>query len=368
MLGWLVALPVSLSLPAAECVKFGGYRYAEGSRRQPLTHTALGLRAALLQKQNALQVEEAVTSVDLEPGELSDLLDELVKQRRNLAFRLAKGYAKAGTVARSGTFSALVKRCKKVGEYDECLELVETLHRVGLRGNPNMYLSLIESFAVAGKFDQLLQVYHGMERAGVIQSNQTHTVVLASLMRGGRKADAAMVARDLRGEARGEEYPWFDMSLRNAILQSFLQAGDMREAHATLTDFRTAGLQLSERTLNVVLHGVLATGGPNSLADALDIFNEYVTSEGSVGIVTYNILIHAFARQGQLVNAESLVAQLTKQGLRPDEFTFNSLLQAAAIGRLPRRALQYYHRMRHDGVQVGTTLRQTAQSATQATE
>ena len=113
-------------------------------------------------------------------------------------------------------------------------------------------------------------------------------------------------------------------------------------------------------------------------------------------------MIDGFAQEGQLVNAESLVAQLKLQGHRPDHFTFrcgrrvgvrsstrgngssnasrsaphyvdgghvthtiitsysptpapdvltrSSLLRAAVVAFAPRRALSYYRMMRNEGV------------------
>ena len=122
-----------------------------------------------------------------------------------------------------------LSRCRQAGEHDECVALVDTLHSVGLRGNPNMYLSLIEALADAARHEQLLHVYGGMRRAGVRQSNQTHTVVLASLLRAERVAEAAKVARELRAEPMRDEYLTFDLGLRNVILQALLRHGDVNE-------------------------------------------------------------------------------------------------------------------------------------------
>ena len=122
------------------------------------------------------------------------------------------------------------------------------------------------------------------------------------------------------------------------------------QAQEVLADFRAAGLRPSEQTLNVLLHGLLVPRREGSLAGAFDVFTEFSSGGGPVGLITYNIMIDGFAQEGQLVNAESLVAQLKRQGHRPDDFTFSSLLRAAAVAFEPRRALTYYRMMRNEGV------------------
>lgn len=99
-----------------------------------------------------------------------------------------------------------------------------------------------------------------MREVGAKQTNQTHTVMLSRLLRGKRTRDAARIARDLRSAEREKEYASLDASARNAMLQALLRAGDMGEARAVLSDLSEAGLKLSERTINVVLHGMLASG------------------------------------------------------------------------------------------------------------
>ena len=228
----LAVLVLALCGPAPRTApsRVDGFRYAEGTPKQPaLTLSAQRLRSALFRPQGALPAEDAAASVAMEPAELSDLLDKLLRKRLPIATRLALGYARAGTVPRSGTFSTLISRCRQAGEHDECVALVDTLHSVGLRGNPNMYLSLIATLAKADRHEQLLHVYGGMRRMGVRQSNQTHTVVLASLLRAERVAEAADVARELRSESMRDDYRTFDVGLRNVILQALLRHGDVDE-------------------------------------------------------------------------------------------------------------------------------------------
>jgi len=86
----------------------------------------------------------------------------------------------------------------------------------------------------------------------------------------------------------------------------------------------------------------------------------------------FNILLHGFARRGELLNCEALYAQLRRtraeaaQGggggggdddevgagaaLAPDVYTFNGLIRAAVQGGRPRRALAYRRLMRKEGV------------------
>ncbi|KAL3907059.1 MAG: hypothetical protein SGPRY_010314, partial [Prymnesium sp.] len=336
-----------------------GYSYAEGTPSLPLTRSAAALRHLLLQP-DANQVEGALRSVRLAPAELSDLVDQLATRQRPLALRLLHSHANEGLIARSGSYSRLISLCRKAGEMTECMELLRSMHDARLRANPNTYLALIEALAKEGQLPNALQVYESMREVGAKQTNQTHTVMLSRLLRGKRTRDAARIARDLRSAEREKEYASLDASARNAMLQALLRAGDMGEARAVLSDLSEAGLKLSERTINVVLHGMLASGkcsqptgwrNESSLADALDVFNEFAEG-GGAGLITFNIMIDGFARKGQLVNVESLVAQLKRQGLLPNEYTFHALQRAAAVAQSPAHALEYFNMMCNAGVQA----------------
>ncbi|KAL1523895.1 hypothetical protein AB1Y20_018814 [Prymnesium parvum] len=315
------------------------YRYAEGTPRQPLTPAARQLHDALLRG--------APAGSPLAPAELSDLVDHLSRTRRDLALRLLHSHAAAGAVARSGSFASLLTRCRKAAELDECVALLATLHAAGLRANPTQYLSLLAALGRAGRLALLRQVYDAMAAAGARRSNQTHTVVLSALLRGGDVRAAAEIAAALLA---ADEYPRLDLPLRNTMLAALLRARELPAARRMLADVGAAGLTPCERTLNVVLHGLLLPGGGGALSDALEIFNEFTAAKGG-SVETYNIMAAGFAREGQLVNAESVVAQLRQAGLRANAYTYNALLLAASEAAAPRRAREYLAMMRKDGLQ-----------------
>jgi pentatricopeptide repeat protein len=102
-----------------------------------------------------------------------------------------------------------------------------------------------------------------------------------------------------------------------------------------------------------VIKGFVAAG---SLASALEVFNTFCESGGTPDAFTYNILMDGFGRQGQLLNCESLIAQMRRQpGLAPDTYTYNALLRAAATADRPRRALAHYRLMQSFGVRADAT-------------
>ena len=141
-----------------------GFRYAEGTPKSvALSPKALLLQAAILPP-NALPMHEAVARFEVAPAELSDLIDAVMTNERTLATRLLHAYAEAGTIARSGTFSATLRRCRQAHAHAECVALVKRLHSVGLRANPNQYISLLAGLGEDGQHEAALQVWPGLYR------------------------------------------------------------------------------------------------------------------------------------------------------------------------------------------------------------
>jgi hypothetical protein len=150
-----------------------------------------------------------------------------------------------------------------------------------------------------------------MRKMGVRATNETLTVLLSSLGRAGAVEEALRLAQRIRidAESGGAVY---DLPLYNALLQALLVGGNEADVTRVIELLRAAGHVPSTRTLNILLKGLVQTRG--SLEAALEVFNSFCAAGGEPGVMSYNILLAGFAREGQLLNCEVLLSQLRQQG------------------------------------------------------
>ena len=272
-------------------------------------------RVHRVRRRVARVVRAARSCYDLPPEQASDLVDSIPTKwstrKRRVAVELCHSFASEGTVIRRGSFAALIASCRKAGELDEAEALLYRLHAVGLATNPNIYAALMGDLCAAGHPERALSLEASMRGAGVQHSNETLTVLLSSLGRAGATQDALRLAQRIRIEGEHQAY---DLPMYNAQLQALLAGGAEDEVKRVIEQLRSAGLAPSTRTLNVLLKGFVQAAG--SLEAAVEVFNSFCAAGGSPGLISYDILLSGFAREGQLLNCEVLLSQMRQQGRR----------------------------------------------------
>lgn len=93
-------------------------------------------------------------------------------------------------------------------------------------------------------------------------------------------------------------------------------------------------LQADTKVLNIVIAAAEKIGGNEALDMALEIFNRMAepnnssTSQPKKDIVTYNTLISALSNAGNSAEAFRIFDQLKRAGVRPDKYTYTSLIKA----------------------------------------
>lgn len=91
-------------------------------------------------------------------------------------------------------------------------------------------------------------------------------------------------------------------------------------------------IQPDTYTYNVAIAAAAKAGGANALLRALDVFSNMKDPSRSDGKfskneVTYNTLISALSTAGRTKAAFALLNEMKKHGLRPDKYTFTSLIR-----------------------------------------
>ena len=301
------------------------YKFADGApKAAALSPVLVRLRTMALRKpkrdlhgrtaartsQRAARLARVAGRLLLAPSNASDLVDSIdarySPRKRRIAVELVHAFADEGTVVRRGTFFSLVGACRRASELQAAETLLQRLHDVGLAANPNVYSALMADLCHDGRPDDAMALEESMRAAGARPLNETYTVLISSLLRSSRGKPHA-VSLALRLVDAGASY---DLPLYHAMLQAVFAGGAQGAVREVLDQLRAAGHSPTAWTLNVLLKGFVASG---SLDAALEVFNAFRAAGGEPGLIAYNILMDAFAQRGQLLNCDSLAAQLRAQ-------------------------------------------------------
>ena len=229
--------------------------------------------------------------------EVSALVDDLrAAGRCGLACEVLVAGCNNDQLPCAPTFDALAARLRRDGRLDEASEALTAFHRAGGVSNPSQSAALMAALAREGRTMEALSL-HSLVRA----DNRTSAMLLTALLQAGEVAGAGRLASELGASLRGGGASP-DLPLFNVMLQSLLRSGRASEASSLLSASGSSRLRPSARTLHTLLHSFVSAG---ELPAAVEVFNSFCGGGGAPSAASFNLLIGAFARRGERLNADS---------------------------------------------------------------
>merc|ERR1719199_85352 len=152
-------------------------------------------------------------------------------------------------------------------------------------------------------------------------------------MEDGRAADEsapASPARSVRARAASppaaerKENQEVDISKHVAMIRARSKENDLEGAMQVFRKLQSSGVQLTSLAYNALLDSCVQCGKVNV---ALQHFNE-MKDLGLVDVVSYNTLLKAYLKQGQIVKARKLLSEMAESDIEANQVTYNEMLNA----------------------------------------
>ncbi|KAK1323098.1 Pentatricopeptide repeat-containing protein [Acorus calamus] len=218
-------------------------------------------------------------------------------------------------------------------QLDQVLEEVERAKKRHGRLNMIVMNAVVEACVRCGDVDSALRVFSEMSGLG---GPGVDEVTFATLLKGlgeARRVDEAfqMLEAVEKGTAAGSVK--LSPPLIYGLLNALLEAGDMRRAHGLLARYRPV---LQEENPSTLLYNMLMKGYANSDSplNALSVSDEMLRHGLKPDRLTYNTLIFACTKSGDMVTAMQFLAEMKDQartcnskGLLPNAVTYTTLLK-----------------------------------------
>lgn len=159
------------------------------------------------------------------------------------------------------TYASLLSACERAGAVDKAVELLDKMHQQGLAGPAQMYNSVIA--ACGARYKPALEVFLGMQCAGVEVTAQAATLLMASLCAGGQR-DHAMALLSQVAQAR-----WtLSLTAYSSLLQLLSSQGDWRAADMVHAHMAFAGIRPDAAAAGAIVNAH-AIGGDQAGAEHL---------------------------------------------------------------------------------------------------
>merc|ERR1719440_2050326 len=135
-------------------------------------------------------------------------------------------------------------------------------------------------------------------------------------------------ARSVRARAASppaaERKEEVDISKHVAMMRARSKENDLEGAMQVFRKLQSSGVQLNALAYNALLDSCVQCGKVNV---ALQHFQE-MKDLGLVDVVSYNTLLKAYLKQGQIVKARKLLTEMSESEIHANQVTYNEMLNA----------------------------------------
>merc|ERR1719506_791315 len=124
--------------------------------------------------------------------------------------------------------------------------------------------------------------------------------------------------------AERKEKEEVDISKHVAMIRARSKENDLEGAMQVFRKLQSSGVQLTALVYNSLLDSCVQC---NKVNLALQHFKE-MKDLGLVDVVSYNTLLKAYLKQGQVVKARKLLSEMSECGIQANQVTYNEMLNA----------------------------------------
>ncbi|CAG7867024.1 unnamed protein product, partial [Brassica rapa] len=218
------------------------------------------------------------------------------------------------------TFSALIDSFVKEGKLTEAKELYNEMIVRGLDPNTITYGSLIHGLCMENRLDEANQMLDLMVSKGCDPDIWTYNILIngyckAKLVDEGMRLFRKM---SLRGVVA-------DTVTYSSLIQGFCQSGKLKVAKELFQEMVSQGVHP-----NIVTYKILMDGF--RVDEAWDLFCSLPLKEVKPDVKTYTIMIGGLCKKGSMSKAGLLFKKMGEDGIAPDDCTWNTLIRAHLRG------------------------------------
>ncbi|KAG0592855.1 hypothetical protein KC19_1G285400 [Ceratodon purpureus] len=234
------------------------------------------------------------------------------------------------------TYLSILNACASAG----ALEWVKKVHRHALDAGRELDVrvgnALVHMYAKSGSIDDARVVFDRMKVRNVV----SWTVMIGAYAEHGRGHEAFDLFLQMQGEGCEP-----DAITYLSILNACASAGALEWVKKVHRHALDAGRELDVRVGNALVHMYAKSG---SIDDARVVFDRMKVRD----VVSWNVMIGAYAEHGRGHEAYDLYLQMQGEGCEPDAITYLSILNACASAG----ALEWVKKVHRHALDAGREL------------
>ncbi|KAJ7513974.1 hypothetical protein O6H91_23G021400 [Diphasiastrum complanatum] len=230
------------------------------------------------------------------------------------------------------TYVVLLKTCASIVALEQGKQLHSHIIKNGFESDMIVGNTLVDMYAKCGCIEQACQVFDKMSERNVV----SWSVMIAGYAHNGRGKEALALYEQMKQEGVQPDNITYVVLLKACANIAALEQGKQLHSHIIKSGYE------SDVIVGSALVDMYAKCGCIELAH--QVFNK--VSERNV--VLYSAMIAGYAQQGRGKEALTLLEQMQREGMKPDEVTYVCVLSACSHSGLVNEGFHLFDSLRKD--------------------
>merc|ERR1719408_921942 len=289
-----------------------------------------------------------------DPMETAAMIIDLCQDQSTRGLRLYRDLVKNELdreVTEESFYTSLVEASVRVNKPDVAEQVVARMHAIGMKPSSDFVQSVLKLFAARKLYAECLRVW---DMFGPTMA--PHQVIYSCAAVAACETGDVDLARKLLAEARSH----FKISSREwlALMRHHVRNRDWETAVKDVKELMGTGMPIDNIVFNTVLSACSTTEAAlptmHALVDEMVTYADAHPPEGTptVDIVSYNTLMKALAKSGDVEGCFSLLEKFQPHDIEPDDVSFSTLLDVCIDEDEHQLASVALERMASAGLQM----------------
>ncbi|KAK9079153.1 hypothetical protein SSX86_000823 [Deinandra increscens subsp. villosa] len=217
----------------------------------------------------------------------------------------------SGVKLTQAIFVTILKVCASIRELVFTKQIHSFVSKNGMESDPNLRTALMVSYTKCAEMDDTLKLFGTMKG---VNSVVTWTAMIGGLIQNGDIEKAVDLYRQMCKEGvKPNEFTYSTLLAAHPAISVFqIHAQSIKSNYESSTSVGTA-----------LLDAYMKLGNNK---DAVKVFEQVEQKD----VVTWSAILAGYAQLGDVDGAVRVFRELAKDGVRPNEYTFSSVLNACA--------------------------------------
>ncbi|KAF9350311.1 hypothetical protein BGX26_011487 [Mortierella sp. AD094] len=227
------------------------------------------------------------------------------------------------------TFNLLMSGYLNMGEIELVNGFYKGLGEYGLVPNSKTYRILMKTHLRQGQVDQVVDLFSRLKDSPQTELHpgpEDYCVLMQALVAHGRMPDALRILRELTEAANVP----LTTQIYNVFLTQYARGGQIEKARRVLDRIISEKLPLVDGSFNPLIRAYLEQEDYDKVEEIAELMKRHGILPSKA---TFNIMINSTKNSGNLPGAMALYERMIVEGVEPDVWTYNTLLDIL-IGRL----------------------------------